>query len=222
MMTISSDNPPPADSRRWPKWLRMAVSGVAGGIIGFASVKLLFLLMPDLPGPPDLGWPQIASIMAASISFVVGLILLAMSASRRLYEAENHSAEAGPEEHQRKAPTLRAAGIAVLAMAVEFGAFALTPVAANAAPVLAAISLSLAVQCWASWRIWQGSDELERAVTLEACALSLGAVFLLLSLWVPLSLYGFVVFDPLAVLVLATVAMVVPTIWLTARRGLTE
>lgn len=219
-MTSNPDNPTVPAEARWPKWLRVTVSGVLGGLVGYGSVKLLFMAMPDLPGPPNLGWPQIAATMFAAISLVVGIIVLAMSASRRFYDLENASEEAGPEEHRRVAPGLRLAGIAILAMAAEFGALAMPPERSHFPIVFAVIALSLLVQGWTSWRIWQNGDELERAVTLEASTLAIGLVLLILSLWAPLALYGFVPFDPLAVLVVVTLAVIAPTIWLTVRRGL--
>lgn len=212
-----------AQSRgRLPRWQRIVGGALFGAAIGFAGAKLAPSVFPAGTDVPDFTTAQGAALVAGFMALAVGLICLAMSYSRRLYESENWTAESGPDEHRMIAPQLRLSAIALLAMAVEFFALGLPVDPARAALVIGVVAVSLAVQLWVNWRVWQGGDELYRAVVLEGSAISLGLVLILLTLWAPLAIYGLVAFDPLAVIMLVTVACIVPTIWLTVRRGMTE
>ena len=145
-----------------------------------------------------------------------------MSFSKRLFESENWNAESEPNEHARAAPQLRLTAVAMIALGVELCALALPPAPGRAGPVIAIIVAALAVQFWVGWKLWTLQDELERAISLESSSLSIGLVLGLLSLWVPLAVHGLVPFDPVLVIVLVTLAVIVPTIWLTVKRGLTD
>jgi hypothetical protein len=208
--------------KRLPRWQRVVRGALIGAVLGFFGTKLGQSLVPDSASIPDLTGLQVAALALGAMALPVGLICLAMSYSRRFYESENWTPESGPDEHRVIAPQLRLSAVAMLAMAVEFFALGL-PVDPDRAPlVIGVVAISLAVQLWVNWRVWQAGDELYRAVVLEGSAISLGLVLILLTLWAPLAIYGLVAFDPLAVIMAVTVACIVPTIWLTVKRGMTE
>ena len=221
-MNIAPDPAQPQPRKRLPRWQRVLGGALFGAVVGFAGAKLADSLLPTGTEIPDLSAAQGAALVTGFITLAVGLICLAMSYSRRLYESENWTPESGPDEHHKMAPQLRFSAIAMLAMTVEFFALGLPVDPARAPLVIGVVAISLAVQLWVNWRVWQGGDELYRAVVLEGSAISLGLVLILLTLWAPLAIYGLVAFDPLVVIMSVTVACIVPTIWLTVKRGMTD
>lgn len=221
MMTITPNPNAPQHKGRAPIWQRLVSGALLGGVIGIGGAQLALWLTPDGVELPEPTLAQAAAIMAGAVCAIVGIIVLAMSFSKRLYEAENWTEESDADEHGRLAPTLRLNALTMLAMGAEFVALGLPPSPVIAVPVIAVVAITLAVQFWASWRLWLAADELQRAAIFEGSTLSLCAVLLLLSLWAPLAMYGFVGFDPLAVIMLTTLVILVPTIWVTVKRGLT-
>ncbi len=220
MMNIASDPGNAPSKGRLPLWQRTALGGLFGAACGYGGLKLAQRWLPAGTTFQDLSPAQGAAFLLSLIALTVGLICLAMSYSRRLYESENWTAEAGPDEHRQIAPQLRLSAIALIAMGAEFIAIGL-PVEPTRAPlVIGAVIAALLVQLWVNWRVWQNSDELHRAIVLEGSAISLALILSLLTIWAPLALYGFVAFDPLTAILLVSVMCIVPTIWLTVRRGM--
>jgi hypothetical protein len=180
------------------------------------------LVLPGGIKAAELTRAQQSAAALALMALIVGIIVLVMSFSKRLYDAENWTAESGPEEYRKIVPQLRQSGIATIAIAAGLCALALPVDPARAVPVFAVIAVSMLVQLWLSWQLWKDGDELYRSVVLEGSALSLGLVFIILSLWAPLALYGYMAFDLVAMVVVLLVACIVPTVWLTIRRGMAE
>ena len=221
-MKISPEPAGPLGRGRAPKWQRVGLGALFGAVIGYGGAHLAMEFLPDDTGLPAFSPAQGAAMIAGIMALCVGLIILAMSFSRRLYESENWSPESSPEEHRIIAPQLRLTAVAMLAMAAEFIVLGLPVEPSRAAMVVGIITVLLAVQLWANGRIWQNSDELYRAVVLEGSAISLALVLILLTIWAPLAIYGLVGFDPLVVILLVSVACILPTIWLTVQRGMTD
>lgn len=203
---------------RAPVWLRW----LAGGALGYAMASLAFTVLPIRQFAGAASLTQSLALSVGVMAAAVGLIILIMSFSKRAYEAENWTAESDPDEHQQKVPQLRISALGMIAMAAQFIALSVPLAPGNALPVVAITILSLVVQLWTTVRIWQNSDELHRKVIVDGSAFSLAIIFVLLSLWVPFALYGFASFDPIGVILMATVASFVPTIWISVRRGLTK
>lgn len=221
-MNLTPEPAGPIGRGRAPKWQRIVLGGLIGAAIGFGGAKLALALLPADADLPTFTTAQGASMMLGVMALGVGLIILAMSFSRRFYESENWSPEASPEEHRIIAPQLRLTAVAMLAMAAEFVALGLPVDPNRAALVVGVVVVSLLLQLWVNVRVWQNSDELYRAVVLDGSAISLALVLTLLTIWAPLAIYGLVGFDPLAVILLVSVACIIPTIWLTVQRGLTQ
>ncbi len=220
MMNIASDPGNAPSGGRWPLWQRTALGGLFGAACGYGGLKLAQRWLPAGATFQDLSPAQGAAFLLGFIALMVGLICLAMSYSRRLYESENWTAEAGPDEHRQIAPQLRLSAIALLAMGAEFVALGL-PVEPMRAPlVIGAVIAALLIQLWVNWRVWQNSDELHRAIVLEGSTVSLALILSLLTVWAPLALYGLVGFDPLSIILLVSLLCIIPTIWLTVRRGM--
>lgn len=221
-MTTTPALPSSPRKGKSPLWVRYLGGGLFGLIAGFAGMNLFDAAIGSDGPAADLSWAQYLAITLGLIAAVVGLIIAVMSVSRRMYESENWTPESDAEEHARMAPQLRLAAIAMIGMAVELIALAIPPKPELAPYVITAVVLALAVQLWAGWRLWRSQDELERSVSLRASTISLGAIMALLSLWVPLAIYGLLAFDPLAVLLLVTLAMLLPTVWVTAKSGIAD
>lgn len=221
-MTMPADHNPSSAKGRDPRWMRLLGGGIVGGLFGLGASALASRFLPDGPDAIVLGTSQIAALLLAAMAMAIGLIIMVMAFSKRIYESENWSAESDENEHGRIAPSLRLSGVSIIAMGIEFGALALPATPERAIPVIAIVFLTLLIQIWGSWRIWQGSDELQRTAMIEGSAISLGIILLILSLWAPLALYGFLSFDPLAVVLMITAASIIPTIWISVRRGLTQ
>jgi hypothetical protein len=221
-MNIAPEPVQPEPRKRLPRGQRIARGALIGAAMGFLGAKLGQILFPASADLPALTGAQAVALVLGAMALAVGLICLVMSYSRRLYESENWTPESGPDEHRAIAPQLRLSAIAILAMAAEFVALGLPVDPARAGLVIGVIAVTLAIQLWVNWRVWQGGDELYRTVVLEGSAISLGVVLVVLSLWTPLAIYGLVAFDPLAVIIWVTIACIVPTIWLTVKRGMAE
>ncbi len=211
------DGPGGPDRRR--RLARLAYGAFVGGVMGF-TLTALALQWLGTAAPATLTLFQGIALIITAATGAIGGIMVAMSFSRRLYNIENQSDESDPEEYGDAAPLLRFAGTGLLATAVQFAALALPPERGAGDIVLPLIMAALLVQLWANWQLWQRSDELRRAVTLEGAAIALAAIILIISLWAPLAIYGHVGFDPLAVVIVITLANLVPSLWITHRRGL--
>lgn len=221
-MNATSDHEPALRKGRDPVWVRILGGALFGLLFGYGGSKLAGQLLPPSLDSADIGLAQAGAMVLAAMSLIVALIIIAMSFSKRLYESENWTAESDASEYQRIVPTLRLTGLALIAMAAEFAALAIPPQQSLALAVIAVIALSLMVQLGTSLRLWQNSDELQRTAIVEGSAASLGVVLVLITVWAPLAMYGFVGFDPVAVILGVTLASIVPTIWISARRGLTK
>lgn len=221
-MNIASETDKAPTKGRMPLWQRAAFGGLIGAVLGYGGAELVERWLPLDTALRDLPATQGAAFTLGFIALAVGLIILAMSFSRRFYESENWSPEASPEEHRIIAPQLRLTSVAMLAMAAEFVALGLPVDPNRAALVVGVVTVSLVLQLWVNVRVWQNSDELYRAVVLDGSAISLALILTLLTIWAPLALYGLVGFDPLAVILLVSIACIIPTIWLTVQRGLTQ
>lgn len=221
-MNIASE-PDKAPTRgRLPLWQRAAFGGLIGAVLGYGGVELVERWLPLDTALRDLPATQGAAITLGFIVLAVGLICLAMSFSRRFYESENWTPESSPEEHRIIAPQLRLSAVGLLAMAAEFIVLGLPVEPGRAALVVGVVTVSLVLQLWVNVRVWQNSDELYRSVVLDGSAISLMLVLTSLTIWAPLAIYGIVGFDPLAVLLLVSIACIIPTIWLTVQRGLVQ
>ena len=219
-MNIASEPGNATGGGRLPFWQRAALGGLFGAAFGYGGSELAQRWLPAGTTMQDLSPAQGAAFLLGFISLTVGLICLAMSHSRRLYESENWTAEAGPDEHRQIAPQLRLSALALIAMGAEFIALGLPVEPARAPLVIGTVIIALLVQLWVNWRVWQNSDELYRAIVLEGSTVSLALVLSLLTIWAPLALYGLVTFDPLTAILLVSVMCIIPTIWLTVRRGM--
>jgi hypothetical protein len=207
---------------RDPRWMRWLGGGLVGGLLGIGASMLASRFLVGGPDDINVGASHAAALIFGAMAMAVGLIVTAMSFSKRIYESENWTAESDADEHERVAPSLRLSGLSMIAMGIEFGALGLPASPERAIPVIAVVLLTLLIQGWASWRIWKASDELQRTAMIEGSALSLAIILLILSLWTPFALYGFLSFNPLAVILTITAASIIPTIWISVRRGLTQ
>jgi hypothetical protein len=217
-MADTNANAPKGRAPRWQRWLGGAAVGLA---FGYGAGAVMAFTLPEDNMLDRLSLSGGISLTLAAMAAAVGLILLIMSFSRRMYEAENWTPEMDASEHRQIAPQLRLTALSLGAMAVEFAALAVPASAGFAVPVVVVVALSMLVQAWTSYVIWKGGDELYRAVVVEGSAISLCLTLLILSIWVPLVLQGLVQSDPLMMLIFVTIACIVPTIWLTVKRGMT-
>ena len=207
---------------RAPRWIRLVGGGVAGLVVSFVASAAMPPAMFGGDGSPDPSSFQLIAFLFSICSFAIALILLLMSFSQKLYESENWTPESGDEEHAQMAPQLRISALYMIALSAQFGVLYFPPTSSMVGTVVAVTFAAVTVQLWTGWLAWRDGDELLRAVTLEGSALGLGVVFVAVSLWVPLAVYGVVGFDPLAMLLLVALACIVPTIWITVRRGMTS
>lgn len=205
---------------RAPIWLRLFGGGLVGLAVAFVANIVLPASFLGQNGNSDAGLFQHIALALSLCSFAIALILLLMSFSKRIYESENWTPESGEEEHSQVAPQLRISAFCLIAISAQLAVLCVPAAPSMLGPVVGITLIAVVVQLWTGWLAWRDGDELLRAVTLEGSAIGLGVVFVAVSLWVPLAIYGVVTFDPLALLLLVTLACVVPTVWITIRRGM--
>lgn len=85
------------------------------------------------------------------------------------------------------------------------------------------VVLAMLVQLFGSWMLWKVYDELWRAATRDASAITFVIVEVMLFIWAGLTLAGFdIAFDPLGLVVVTSAIYLGSTIFITFKRGMDE
>lgn len=211
----------PATPSGMPKWVRkLLIPMLIGAVAGFAASAALFeLLESDLVG----GLSESATIAAlvGMLYAVISLGIIVGVASPRLGARFLNVEDADELREQKR--ILNFSGGAMLLWGVALMALALAapegPLPKTAALVIGVSGLALGTVL--SIPAYRLSDELMRAVNLEAGALAYGLVVLVVGLWAMLAHLGYAGAPaPLDLLSLFYVLMLLASFIVIGRRGM--
>ena len=215
---MNADLQAAGEARR--KTRKTVLSLIGGGIIGFLGANAMMSLVKS----GQLGEPDISTIAALAVGLVyalTGLIVIAglvsPGAGARFLNVED------AEELIEQKPALVASGWGMVVMGMVLAVIALGGkggvieplVALGLAAVLMAVGASL------SLRSLRHSDELMRAVSVEATQVSYYLLLCIVGGWAALAHVGLVAGPTMLDLLTAFWAfMLVATFWLAGRRGM--
>lgn len=209
-------------ARRRRPLLRMAIAAVMAAPLGYVVGWLMADYGPDLGsigGVEGVRWADGLAVVLALVLGVASLITLAASLStKRTAKLLGLDDEAGPDEVR----SVRRQGLVCLMSAGILVLPALLPaLGMNALTAMALVAVLLVVHTMLNIDLWRSSDELIRAVTVEAGAVVFWMGQGLLFLWAAAERLGVApglsawdIYVVLMGLYLVTAAVV------TARRGL--
>lgn len=211
----------PATPSSVPKWVRkLLIPMLIGGVVGFAaSAALLELLESDLVG--GLGKSATIAALVGMLYVVISLGIIVGVASPGLGARFLNVEDADELREQKRILNLSAAamllwGAALIALAL---AAPEGPLPKTAALVIGAAGLGLGTVI--SIPAYRLSDELMRAVNLEAGALAYGLVVLVVGLWAMLAHLGYASAPaPLDLLSLFYVLVLLASFIVIGRRGM--
>lgn len=215
---MNADQQAAGEARR--KTRKTVLSLIGGGIIGFLGANAMMSLVKS----GQLGEPDISTIAALAVGLVyalTGLIVIAglvsPGAGARFLNVED------AEELIEQKPALVASGWGMVVMGMVLAVIALGGkggvieplVALGLAAVLMAVGASL------SLRSLRHSDELMRAVSVEATQVSYYLLLCIVGGWAALAHVGLVAGPTMLDLLTAFWAfMLVATFWVAGRRGM--
>lgn len=181
----------PATPSGMPKWLRkLVIPALIGGVVGFtASAGLIEVLESDLVG--GLGKSETIAALIGMFYAVMSLGIIIGVASPGLGTRFLNVEDADELREQKR--ILNLSGAAMLLWGAALIALAL---GAPGGPVPQNVALAigiggLAIGTVLSVAVYRASDELMRAVNLEAGSLAYGLVFLVVGIWAMLAHLGY-------------------------------
>jgi len=204
-----------------PRWVRkLLIPGLVGGVVGYAAAATMMYFI-DSSAVGGLGMSATIASLVGVVYAVIGLLVGFGAASPGIGARFLNVEDADELREQKKVLTLSGAAMALwgasllaLALAAPDG-----PVPQGAA--LAVGFGGLAIGTWLSLPAYRASDELMRAISLEAGALSYGLVLLVVGIWAMLAHLGYTAAPaPLDLLSLFYVLVLVASFIIVGRRGM--
>ncbi|MBL0923574.1 MAG: hypothetical protein IBJ12_03780 [Sphingomonadaceae bacterium] len=196
---------------------------LGGAVFGFLfMIGLDYLIDMDVLFD-RLSGPEILAFTFAVIFTLIGLIVIAMSFSRRLFMTNHRNEGASEAEFTGVKPMLRWSSICLFLYAAALLGLALTGQfdAGQKILVFWGVVLAMVGQSAISMYLWRSYDELYRGVTRESCATAFVITEILLFVWGAAALCGLqIAFEPLAVIVAVMGIYWTVSIWFVAKRGL--
>ncbi len=167
---------------------------------------------------------ELASLLLAVLFVLVGLIVLAMSASRKLFMMNQTNPETEENEFETMRPLLFWSSICLFFYAAALALMVLAGLSSPGDQPLFfwGVVGAMLAQSAISWHLWNRYDELYRNVTKDSCAVAFVIAELVLVIWAAATICGYAVsFTPLGVIVAITAIYWAAAIWFTVRRGMT-
>jgi hypothetical protein len=204
-----------------PRWVRkLLIPGLVGGVVGYAAAATMMYFI-DSSAVGGLGMSATIASLVGVVYAVIGLSVGFGAASPGIGARFLNVEDADELREQKKVLTLSGAAMALwgasllaLALAAPDG-----PVPQGAA--LAVGFGGLAIGTWLSLPAYRASDELMRAISLEAGALGYGLVLLVVGIWAMLAHLGYTAAPaPLDLLSLFYVLVLVASFIIIGRRGM--
>ncbi len=204
-----------------PRWVRkLLIPGLVGGVVGYAAAATMMYFI-DSSAVGGLGMSATIASLVGVVYAVIGLLVGFGAASPGIGARFLNVEDADELREQKKVLTLSGAAMALwgasllaLALAAPDG-----PVPQGAA--LAVGFGGLAIGTWLSLPAYRASDELMRAISLEAGALGYGLVLLVVGIWAMLAHLGYTAAPaPLDLLSLFYVLVLVASFIIIGRRGM--
>jgi predicted lysophospholipase L1 biosynthesis ABC-type transport system permease subunit len=165
---------------------------------------------------------QMAAAVVALLYTVFALILLPLGFRKTLPSGEVLT-EGESKQWQR---VCRWSALVSLAYAVAVGILLVGSFqtgGAMSSMIMGGVLLAMLVQVLGSWTLWKVYDELWRAATKDACAISFAIFEVVLFLWAGASLAGFnIAFDPLGLVVVLSAIYLAATFFITFKRGMDQ
>lgn len=202
------------------KTRKTVLSLVGGGMAGFLGATAMMTLIET----GQLGQPDLSAVVALLVALVYGLTgliviagLISPTTGARFLNVED------AEELLEQKPALGASGWGMVVMGMVLAIIALGGDGGVIEPVMALVltMLLMAVGTALSRRSLRHSDELTRAVILEATQLSYYLMLFIIGGWAALAHFGFVAGPSMLDLLTAFWAfMLVATFWVAGRRGM--
>ncbi len=204
-----------------PRWVRkLLIPTLIGGVVGYAGAAAMMSFIDS----SAVGGLDISATVAALVGLIYALIglgvgfgALSPAIGARFLNVE----DADELREQKKVLTLSGA-----AMALWGGSLLALALAAPDGPVPQGIALAvgvggLAIGSWLSLPAYRASDELMRAISLEASAIGFGLVMLVAGTWAILAHLGYAAGPaPLDLLSLLYVLMLIASFITVGRRGM--
>ena len=208
-------------SHGMPRWVRkLLIPALIGGVAGFAaSSAMMYFLDSETVGGLSAS-ATIASLIGVLYA-VIGLVIAIGVASPQLGARFLNVEDADELREQKR--MLGFSGAAMLLWGVSLIALAL---AAPDGPVPAMVALvigggGLVAGAVLSFAVYRSSDELMRAINLEAGALGYGLILLIVGIWAMLAHLGYTVAPaPLELLSLFYVLVLAASFIIVGRRGM--
>lgn len=217
-MTSQDESSAPAGGT--PRWVRkLLIPALLGGVAGFAgSAAMMHYIDSDAVG----GLNKSATIAAlVGVLYVVIAVGILLGIARPGIGARFLNVEDADE--LREQPPLLHSGVAMLLWGIALAALALAapdgPVPQTLALVVALAGMAIGVIM--SVLVQRASDELMRAVNLEAAAITNALLFVVIGIWAMLAHLGRVASPaPLDLLTLFYVLLLLASFIAVGRRGM--
>jgi hypothetical protein len=202
---------------------KVAIQMLGGGLFGFLFMISLEYFV-DLDSLFDrLSAAEIVAFTLAIIYSLIAVIVLAMSASRRVYLTNHRHEGASAAEFSEVRPMLRLSSICLFLYAAALLQLAIVGQAESGQKILIfwGVVTAMAGQSAISFYLWRRYDELYRGVMRESCTTTFVITEILLFIWGAAALCGLpVAFEPLSVIVAVTGVYWAVSIWFMAKRGM--
>lgn len=204
-----------------PKWVRkLLIPAAIGGVVGFAASSALMRFL-DSEAVGGLGESGTIAALVGMLYAVIGLSIAIGVASPRLGARFLNVEDADELREQKRVLSL--SGAAMLLLGISLIALALAAPGGPLAPAagLAIGVVGLVVGAVLSVAVVRSSDELMRAINLEAGSLGFTLVLLVVGLWAMLAHLGYTAGPaPLDLLSLFYVLVLVASFITVGRRGM--
>lgn len=218
-MTSQDESSAPAGGT--PRWVRkLLIPALLGGVAGFAgSAAMMHYIDSDAVG----GLNKSATIAAlVGVLYVVIAVGILLGIARPGIGARFLNVEDADELREQQRPLLHS-GVAMLLWGIALAALALAapdgPVPQTLALVVALAGMAIGVIM--SVLVQRASDELMRAVNLEAAAITNALLFVVIGTWAMLAHLGRVASPaPLDLLTLFYVLLLLASFIAVGRRGM--
>lgn len=204
-----------------PKWVKkLLIPALIGGVVGYgaAASALQFIDSDSIGG---LGKSASIATLVGVLYVVIGLAVGLGTVSPQLGARFLNVEDADELREQKKVLTSSGAGMVLWGVALVALAFAAPDGPLSQAAALALGAGGLVIGTVLSIPSYRLSDELMRAVSLEAGALSYGLVLLVAGGWAMFAHLGYAsLFAPLDLLTLFYVLVLLASFIATGRRGM--
>lgn len=161
----------------------------------------------------------------AMIFSLIGMIVIVMSCSRKMYTYNRIYEDMGAEEYAEQRPILRWSGICLILYAATFVLLALGDAAGGIQQpgYFWGVVVAMVAQTAINLYLWKGYDELWRQTVKDTSAISFNIVSVILFIWAAATIFGMgVAFDPLMVVVAMMLICCLVSVWLTVKKGMTK